>query len=151
MTTVHRPCVLVLALGRDPLTAAVTEAARGWEAAGASLAVVTLTPRARLTATAQQLTLMGRPVGPGGVDPSTSGAPRSTMRKVLRRLHLDPVRWAAVLLVLASPRARRLVAGADVVLAADPPAVPLGWVLARRRGEGTVVRSVSAVDRALSR
>jgi hypothetical protein len=42
------------------------------------------------------------------------------------------------------------VAGADVVLAADPASVPLGWVLARRRGEGKVFRTVSAASRALN-
>ena len=145
----HRASVLVLALGRDPLPPAVTEAALRWEAEGVSLLVLTLTRRTRLTAAAQQITLFeGRPLFKG-VDPSTAGAPRSVVRKALRQLHLDPVRWVAALLILASPRARRLVAGADVILAADPASVPLGWVLARRRGKGKVLRTVSAVDRAL--
>lgn len=150
MTTVPGPRVLVLALGRDPLPTVVTEAALRWEADGVSISVVTLTPRARLTATTAQVTLLGRPAGSAGIDPSTSGEPRSTPRKALRKLHLDPVRWAAILLVLSSPQARRLVAGADVVLAADPASVPLGWVLARRRGAGKVFRTVSAASRALN-
>jgi len=37
------------------------------------------------------------------------------------------------------------------VLTADLASVPLGWALARRRGQDKVFRSVSAVDRALSR
>lgn len=151
MTVPSHPCVLVLALGRDPLPAAVTEAAPGWEAEGVSLCVVTLTPRARLSSTAKQVTLLDRPVGPEGVDPSTTGVPRSTLRKALRRLRLDPVRWVSAVLFLASPGARRLVAGADVVLAADPASMPLGWVLARRRGRGNVFRSVSSASRALTR
>jgi len=142
--------VLVLALGRDPLPTVVTEAALRWEADGVSISAVTLTPRARLTATTAQVTLLRRPAGSAGIDPSTAGEPRSTPRKALRKLHLDPVRWAAILLVLSSPQARRLVAGADVVLAADPASVPLGWVLARRRGEGKVFRTVSAASRALN-
>ena len=141
--------VLVLALGRDPLPTAVTDAALTWEADGVSISFVTLTPRARLTATTAQVTLLGRSAGSSGIDPSTAGKPRSTPRKALRKLHLDPVRWAALLLVVSSPRARRLMAGADVVLAADPASVPLGWVLARRRGEGKVFRTVSAASRAL--
>jgi hypothetical protein len=142
--------LLVLILGRDPLTAAVADAAMGWEADGVLLTVVTLTPRARITPTAQQVTLLGRPVGSVGVDPSTTGKPRSAARKALRKLHLDPVRWAAMLLVLTSPGARRLVTRAEVVLAADPASVPLGWVLARRRGQGKVFRTVSAAGRALN-
>ena len=149
-TTGQGSRVLVLALGRDPLPSAVTDAAKGWEAEGASLFVVTITPRARLTATARQISLLDRPVGPDGVDPSTTGKPRSAVRKALRKLHLDPVRWAAMLLVMASPGARRLVTRADVVLAVDPASVPLGWVLARRRGQGKVFRTVSAASRALS-
>ena len=81
MTTDHGSRVLVLALGRDPLPSALTEAALGWEAAGMSLSVVTLTPRGRLTATAEQLALLGRPAGAEGLDPSTTGEPRSTARK----------------------------------------------------------------------
>jgi len=147
----RHPGLLVLALGRDPLPAAVIEAIAGWESAGVRVAAVTLTPRPRLTGTAHQVTLLHRPIGPEGVDRSTTGTPRSTARKALRRLRLDPARWAATVLFLASPGARRLAAGADVVLAADPASVPLGWALARRRGQGKVFRSVSAVDRALSR
>ena len=150
MTTGHGSRVLVLALGRDPLPSAVAEAALGWEAAGMSLSVVTLTPRGRLTATAQQLALLGRPAGSEGLDPSTTGEPRSTVRKALRKLHLDPVRWAGIALVLLSPRARRLVAHADVVLAADPASVPLGWVLAHRRGKGIVFRAAKGASRALN-
>jgi hypothetical protein len=135
MTTGDHPRVLVLALGRDPLPAAVSEAAAGWEDTGSQLAAITLTPRARLTTTTHQVSMMARPLGPDGVDPSTTGAPRSTARKALRRLHLDPVRWPATLLVLA----------------ADPSSVLLGWALARRRGEGKVLRSVSGVDRELRR
>jgi len=151
MTTVGHPCVLVLALGRDPLPWDVPEAAARWEAAGSPLEIITLTPRARLTTTARQVALMARPIGPDGVDPSTAGAPRSTARKALRRLHLDPVRWPATFLVLVSPRSRRLMADAHVVLAADSASVLLGWALARRRDEGKVLRSVSGVDRALRR
>lgn len=151
MSAEVRPRVLVLALGRDPLPAAVAEAAARWESAGVRLAVLTLTPRARLTAKAQQLRLVDRPVGADGIDPSTAGAGRSTARKAMRRMHLDPVRWGAAMLVLASPRARRLIAGADVVLAADPASVMLAWALARQRDEDTVLRSVSGVDRALRR
>ncbi|MEO8556425.1 MAG: hypothetical protein ABI474_07115 [Actinomycetota bacterium] len=150
MTTGQGSRVLVLALGRDPLPHAVAEAALGWEAAGVSLSVVTLTPRQRLTATAEQVRLLGRPAGPEGIDPSTTGTPRSTVRKGLRKLHLDPVRWAAAVLALSSPRARRLLAGADVVLAADPASVPLGWVLAHRRGKGVVFRTAKAASRALN-
>ena len=150
MTTGPGSRVLVLALGRDPLPTVVTEAALRWEEDGVSISFVTLTPRARLTATTAQVTLLRRPAGSAGIDPSTAGEPRSTPRKALRKLHLDPVRWAAILLVLSSPQARRLVAGADVVLAADPASVPLGWVLARRRGEGKVFRTVSAASRALN-
>ena len=146
----RHPALIVLALGRDPLPAAVTEAVAGWEAAGLRLAAVTLTPRPRLTPTADQVTLLDHPVGPEGVDPSAIGAPRSTVRKALRRLRLDPVRWAATVLFLASPGARRLVGGVDVVLAADPASVPLGWVLARRRGQGKVFRSVSSASHALN-
>lgn len=143
--------MLVLILGRDRLPDALTEAAQAWEAEGATVSVLTRTPRVRLTGTAQQVTLSGRPVGPEGTDPATSGEPRSTGRKILRRLHLDPLRWAAALMVLASSRARRLVAEADVVLAADPASIPLGWLLAKRRGHNSVFRSVSATSRALSR
>ena len=150
MTTGQGSRVLVLALGRDPLPSAVTEAALGWEASDVSISVVTLTPRDRLTATAQQLALLGRPAGPEGLDPSTTGEPRSTTRKALRKLHLNPVRWAGILLVLLSPRARRLVSHADVVLAADPASIPLGWVLAHRRGEGQVFRTASGASRALN-
>lgn len=146
----RHPSLLVLVLGRDPLPAAVIEAIAGWEAAGVRLAAVTLTPRPRLTGAAHQVTLLHRPIGPEGVDRSTTGTPRSTVRKAMRRLHLDPVRWAAAVLFLASPGARRLVAGADVVLAADPASVPLGWVLARRRGQGKVFRSVSSASHALN-
>lgn len=149
MTTGPGSRVLVLALGRDPLPTVVTEAAQRWEADGVSISFVTLTPRAQLTARTVQFTLLGRPAGSAGIDPSTAGKPRSTPRKALRKLHLDPVRWAAILLVLGSPRARRLVAGADVVLAADPASVPLGWALARRRGKGKVFRTASAAGRAL--
>ncbi|MBC7559238.1 MAG: hypothetical protein H7270_07750 [Dermatophilaceae bacterium] len=151
MTTDGHPCVLVLALGRDPLPAAVTEAAARWEAAGSPLITITLTPRASLTPTSRQVALVARPLGPDGADPSTAGAPRSTARKALRRLHLDPVRWPAAFLLLVSPRSRRLLADADVVLAADSASVLLGWALALRRGEGRVLRSVSGVDRALRR
>jgi len=146
-----RVSLVLLALGRDPLPAALTQAVPRWDAEGVSLSVVTLTPRARLAASAPQVALLPRPVGPGGVDLSTTGAPRSTVRKALRRLHLDPLRWAAAPLFLASSRARRLVAGADVVLAADAASLLLGWVLARRRREDTVLRSVAGVDRALGR
>jgi hypothetical protein len=149
MTNDHPWSVLVLILGRDPLPVTVAEAALIWETAGAKLSVITLTPRARLTVTARQVTLLGRPVGADGIDPSTAGVPRSAPRKILRRLHLDPVRWLAALLVLASPRASQLVGRANVVLAADPASIPLAWVLARRRGENTVFRSVSAASRAL--
>lgn len=151
MTTGGPPSVLVLALGRDPLPATVAEAAARWEASGVRLAVITLTPRLPLTSTTQQVPLMARPLGPDGVDPSTTGAPRSVVRKAMRKLHLDPVRWPAALLVLCSPLARRLLAGADLVLAADPASVLLGWSIARRRGEGKVLRSVAGVDRELSR
>ena len=151
MTTDGHPCVLVLALGRDPLPAALSEAAARWEAAGSPLMTITLSPRTPLTPTARQVALVARPLGPDGVDPSTAGAPRSTARKALRRLHLDPVRWPAAFLVLVSPRSRRLLADADVVLAADSASVLLGWALALRRREGKVLRSVSGVDRELRR
>jgi hypothetical protein len=72
----RHPALIVLALGRDPLPAAVTEAVVGWEAAGVCLAAVTLTPRPKLTPTAHQVTLQtqahshgasGHPAGsPGG-------------------------------------------------------------------------------------
>jgi len=149
MTTGHGSRVLVLALGRDPLPSAVTEAVLGWEASGVSISVVTLTPRQRLTATAEQVTLLNRPAGSSGIDPSTTGTPRSTVRKGLRKLHLDPVRWTGTVLALSAPRARRLAAGADVVLAADPASLPLGWVLARRRGNGVVFRTPKGASRAL--
>jgi len=151
MTIDGHPGILVMTLGRDPLPAALPEAAARWEAAGSPVMTITLTPRAPLTPTARQVALVARPPGPDGVDPSTAGAPRSTARKALRRLHLDPVRWPAAILVLVSPRARRLLAEADVVLAADSASLLLGWALALRRGEGKVLRSVSGVDRALRR
>ncbi len=151
MTDDGYPSVLVLALGRDPLPEAVTEAVAGWQTAGSPLAIITLTPRAPLTTPVRQVALLARPVGRDGVDSSTTGSPRSTARKALRRLHLDPMRWPAAFLVLVSPRSRRLLADADVVLAADSASVLLGWALARRRGEGTVFRSVSGAARALRR
>ena len=111
--------------------------------------LVALTPRAPLVDGGTVITLLQRPRGADGRDPSTTGAPRSVPRKVLRRLRLDPVRWPALALCLGSAPARAALGEADVVLAVDRPAALTGWLARRLARASHVVTSIAAATRRL--